>query len=223
MSAWVVCALCALVILKPQEFIAALAGSPIVYVAFAAAIVAIAIDLIRRRTRPALAPQVPFLAAFLGWALVVSAVKHPETFGDRALGLAILAAPGLAIAVGLAKDCGVLASDFIHRSESAASSSACLASTTTPERARLSASSLASRKACARRTRSVWLISSASVAWRSSLPEGVAPRSRAWRSVAGPRTRPRSVPRGVWMMTGALRRNGSGWSARKTPTAPLLP
>jgi len=99
MAAWIVGVLCALVIIKPQEFLAALAGLPLVYVAFGAVILAAAIDVLHGRLRPALAPQTPLVIAFFAWGLIVTAVKHPDGIGDQALALLILF--GLYVAVGI--------------------------------------------------------------------------------------------------------------------------
>ena len=82
MPAWIACALCALVIIKPQEFVAALAGLPLVYLAFAAVIVAVIAAVIRGRLRPSLAPQTPFVIGFFAWGLLVTAIKHPEALGE---------------------------------------------------------------------------------------------------------------------------------------------
>jgi hypothetical protein len=100
MAAWIVGVLCALVIVKPQEFVAALAGLPLVYLAFGAVILAVVIDLIRGRLRPSLAPQTPFVVAFFAWGLLVTAVKHPDGLDDQALALAILIGLYFAVAVG---------------------------------------------------------------------------------------------------------------------------
>ena len=89
MAAWIACALCALVIVKPQEFVGALAGLPLLYVAFAATVAAVAADLVRRRIRLALAPQLPFIFAFFAWALLVTAVKRPDVFGEQLLGFGL--------------------------------------------------------------------------------------------------------------------------------------
>ena len=100
MAAWIVGVLCALVIIKPQEFLPALAGLPLVYVAFAAVVLAVVIDVVRGRLRPALAPQTPFVIAFFAWGLIVTAVKHPDGLGEQALALAILLGLYLAVAIG---------------------------------------------------------------------------------------------------------------------------
>jgi hypothetical protein len=100
MPAWIVGVLCALVIIKPQEFVAALAGLPLVYLAFAAVILAVVTAVIRGRLRPSLAPQTPFVVAFFAWGLLVTAVKHPDTLGEQALALAILLGLYFAVAIG---------------------------------------------------------------------------------------------------------------------------
>ena len=100
MPAWIVGVLCALVIVKPQEFVAALAGLPIVYLAFAAVILAVVAAVIRGRLRPSLAPQTPFVIAFFAWGLLVTAIKHPEALGEQALALAILLGLYFAVAIG---------------------------------------------------------------------------------------------------------------------------
>jgi len=109
MAAWVACALVALVILKPQEFVPALAGLPLVHLAFAGVVVAAARDLVCRRVRLVLAPQVPFVGAFFGWAVLVTAVKRPEAAGDQLLSLAIVFGLFLAVAVGCASARGLRA------------------------------------------------------------------------------------------------------------------
>ena len=100
MAAWLVGVLCALVIIKPQEFVEALAGLPLVYLAFAAVILTVVVLWIRGRLRPSLAPQTPFVIAFFAWGLLVTAVKQPDTLGDQALALAILLGLYLAVAIG---------------------------------------------------------------------------------------------------------------------------
>jgi hypothetical protein len=109
MAAWIACALVALVIVKPQEFIEALAGLPLLYLVFAAAVGAVGVDLLRRRLRLALAPQVPFFLAFFAWALLVTAVKRPAVLGDQLLGFAILAGIFAVVAVSCASPAGVRA------------------------------------------------------------------------------------------------------------------
>jgi O-antigen ligase len=112
MAAWVAGALVALVILKPQEFVPALAGLPLVHVAFAGVLVALVRDLVHRRVRLSLAPQVPFVLAFFGWALIVTAVKRPAALGDQLVTLAIVAGIFGAVATACASAAGLRAFAF---------------------------------------------------------------------------------------------------------------
>lgn len=100
MAAWVVCALCALVIIKPQEFIPALSGIPLVHAAFGLTLLGVALDVVWRRLKPALAPQVVYALAFLAWAALTTAVKRPAAFEERGMQLATVA--GIFVAVSLA-------------------------------------------------------------------------------------------------------------------------
>jgi hypothetical protein len=109
MAAWIACALVALVLLKPQEVAPLLAGLPLLHLAFAATVACAARDVIHRRVHLCLAPQVPFVLAFFGWALVITAVKRPDGLGAAVSSLAILAGPFLAVAVGCASRAGVRA------------------------------------------------------------------------------------------------------------------
>jgi hypothetical protein len=109
MAAWIACALVALVLLKPQEVVEPLAGLPLLHIAFAIAVVCAARDAIHRRIRLSVAPQVPYVLAFFGWTLVVTAIKRPDALGAAASSLAVLAGVFLAIAVGCASRAGVRA------------------------------------------------------------------------------------------------------------------
>lgn len=109
MAAWISCVLCALVILKPQEFVELLRGLPLVYAAFVAALIAAVVDVVRRRVRLSLAPQVPFVLAFFAWALLVTALKRPAVLGDELLSLAILGGLFASVAVGCASAAGLRA------------------------------------------------------------------------------------------------------------------
>ncbi|EYF05325.1 O-antigen ligase family protein [Chondromyces apiculatus] len=109
MAAWIVCALCALVILKPQEFIPALAGLPLLYIAFAAAAVLVVFDVCWRRVRPALAPQIPFALGFFAWALLTTAIKVPDVLSERVAFFVTAAGVVLAVGVGSASSRGLKA------------------------------------------------------------------------------------------------------------------
>jgi len=108
MAAWIICALCAVVILKPQEFISALEGGPLLYVLFGVAAVLSVTDVIRRRVRPALAPHVPFVIAFLAWGTLTCAVKAPDTVLPAVERVWVPLALMLVMTVGLASARGVI-------------------------------------------------------------------------------------------------------------------
>jgi len=109
MAAWVACVLVALVLLKPQEFVPALGGLPLVHLAFAGVVVASVRDVVCRRIRPGLSPQVPFVFAFFAWALLVTAVKRPDALGAQAIALVIVFGLFMAVAVACASPAGLRA------------------------------------------------------------------------------------------------------------------
>lgn len=109
MAAWVVCALCALVIIKPQEFIPALAGIPLVHAAFGITLLCVALDVVWRRLKPALAPQVVYALAFLAWAALTTALKRPAALEERGMQLATVAGIFVAVAVAAASPRGLRA------------------------------------------------------------------------------------------------------------------
>lgn len=102
MGSWIVCVLCAIVVLKPQEFVPALAGLPILHVTFGLGVVLVGADVVWRRVTPALSPPIPFALAFVVWALLTTAVKAGDQLGKQAEPLlVVLVLYGLA-AVGVA-------------------------------------------------------------------------------------------------------------------------
>lgn len=109
MAAWVVCALCALVIIKPQEFIPALAGIPLVHAAFGITLLCVALDVVWRRLKPTLAPQVVYALAFLAWAALTTALKRPAALEERGMQLATVAGIFVAVAVAAASPRGLRA------------------------------------------------------------------------------------------------------------------
>ncbi|WP_437602896.1 O-antigen ligase family protein [Sorangium sp. So ce590] len=109
MAAWVVCALCALVIIKPQEFIPALSGIPLVHAAFGLTLLCVALDVVWRRLRPTLAPQVVYVLAFLAWAALTTALKRPDALEERGLQLATVAGVFLAVSIAAASPRGLRA------------------------------------------------------------------------------------------------------------------
>ncbi|HTN82193.1 MAG TPA: O-antigen ligase family protein [Sorangium sp.] len=109
MAAWVVCALCALVIIKPQEFIPELSGIPLVHAAFGLTLLCVALDVVWRRLKPALAPQVVYALAFLAWAALTTALKRPTALEERGLQLATVAGVFLAVSFAAASPRGLRA------------------------------------------------------------------------------------------------------------------
>lgn len=98
MAAPIVCLLCALVILKPQEFVPLLAGLPLLHVAFALSLFVGVVDASLGRNRLSLSPLVPLVFAFLGWGAIVTLVRNPAAFPGLAASLAVLAGIFCAIA-----------------------------------------------------------------------------------------------------------------------------
>ena len=108
MAAIVVAILAALVLLKPQEFVGALHGLPLLHVVFGLAALCAVADALRGRLRLSLAPQLPFLAGFLAWTLLVTALQRPEALAETAGSFAILAALVAAVAVGASSVGGLI-------------------------------------------------------------------------------------------------------------------
>lgn len=109
MAAWAVCALCALIIIKPQEFIPALSGLPLVHAAFGLTLLSVVLDIVWKRIKPALAPQIVYGLAFLAWAALTTAVKRPDVLADRGLVLGTAAGVFVAIALAAASPRGLCA------------------------------------------------------------------------------------------------------------------
>lgn len=107
MAAWVVAALAALILLKPQEFVPFLSGLPLVYIAFGAALVAIFFDVVAKRARPAFAPAMFFVVAMMGWGVVTVAVKRPDQLGTQLVLALILLAVYFSISIGAASSKGL--------------------------------------------------------------------------------------------------------------------
>lgn len=84
--------LIALVFIRPQEFWAALEPIPILYLAFGLAVFGLALDLRLGVSRWLPTPQLAWLAAFLGWALITALIHAPgELVGAATDGLIPLA------------------------------------------------------------------------------------------------------------------------------------
>ena len=99
--------LCALVILKPQEFIEPLQGLPLLYVVFAIALVSIVIDIVWKRIRPALAPQLPFIIAFFVWGIITTMLKRPVAVEKEVTELAIVLCIVIVVAIGMGSRWGL--------------------------------------------------------------------------------------------------------------------
>ncbi len=107
MAALVVCALCALVLLKPQEFIHPLQALPLLYILFGLALVAIGLGVIWRKVRPAMAPQIPYVAAFFVWMILTTIIKRPDATMNAVIALAIVFAVFIILSLGLASRKGL--------------------------------------------------------------------------------------------------------------------
>ncbi len=90
MAAPIVCVLCALVLLKPQEFVPALAGLPVVHVLFALCLLVGVMDGVLEKLRVTIAPHVPLVIAFFAWGALVTFVRKPSAFPKEATDLLIV-------------------------------------------------------------------------------------------------------------------------------------
>ncbi|KYF93252.1 hypothetical protein BE17_17000, partial [Sorangium cellulosum] len=97
------------VIIKPQEFIPELSGIPLVHAAFGLTLLCVALDVVWRRLKPALAPQVVYALAFLAWAALTTALKRPTALEERGLQLATVAGVFLAVSFAAASPRGLRA------------------------------------------------------------------------------------------------------------------
>jgi hypothetical protein len=107
MAAFVVCALVALIVLKPQEFVPALAGLPLLYVLFGLGAVLVVVDIIGGRIRPRLAPNFVCVALFFSWGLFTTALKRPDALGAEALSLLILFSVFAIVSLGVSSRFGI--------------------------------------------------------------------------------------------------------------------
>lgn len=84
MAAMMVCVLCALVMLKPQEFVPFLAGVPLVHIFFAFCMAAGVMEVVLGKIRLSVAPHVPLVIAFFLWGTLVTFVRTPSTLSHEA-------------------------------------------------------------------------------------------------------------------------------------------
>ncbi len=83
MAATMVCVLCALVMLKPQEFVPILVGVPIVHIFFVLCLATGALDVMMGQIRLSAAPHVPLTIAYFVWGGLVTLVRSPATFSQE--------------------------------------------------------------------------------------------------------------------------------------------
>jgi hypothetical protein len=96
-----ICGLIVFILARPQEFYEPLQQLPLLYLFCAAAIGGLVLDLKLRRLEPIAAPTLPWVAAFVLWALVCNAVNIPDRFIGHAIELGILATLYATIAHGV--------------------------------------------------------------------------------------------------------------------------
>jgi hypothetical protein len=102
-----VCALALVILLKPQEFVPALMGFPLVYVLFGVSAVLIGVDVIRGRLRLHVAPNVIALALFFVWGFATTVLKRPDAMAAQGNGLLVLFALFAIVSFGTASAWGV--------------------------------------------------------------------------------------------------------------------
>ena len=85
-----ICALIVFILTRPQEFILGLQKVPMLYLCAAAAVAGFVLDLRLRRLQPVAAPTLILAVAFLGWAVITTAVKADEKLIRVGIDAAIL-------------------------------------------------------------------------------------------------------------------------------------
>jgi O-antigen ligase len=85
-----ICGLIFFILARPQEFYEPLQRLPLLYLFCAMAVGGYVLDLKLRRLEPIAAPTLPWVVAFLLWALVCTAVKAPDQVMGHIVELAIL-------------------------------------------------------------------------------------------------------------------------------------
>lgn len=94
-------ALIAFILARPQEYVTELQRVPFLHLFTALAVVGWIIDVRLRRLQPLPVPTLPWVAAFLGWAVVCTAAMAPERLLERGVHLAIIFALYATIAHGV--------------------------------------------------------------------------------------------------------------------------
>jgi hypothetical protein len=85
-----ICALIVFILARPQELVPLLQKVPFLDLFALFALVGYIIDVRLRRLQPAATPALPWVAAFMLWAIVCTAVIVPETLFKQGLSFAIL-------------------------------------------------------------------------------------------------------------------------------------
>lgn len=85
-----ICALIIFILARPQEFLPLFQKLPFLYLFCAAAIGGFVLDLKLRRLEPVAAPTLPWIAAFIIWATICNAVKHPEALIPSTIAMVII-------------------------------------------------------------------------------------------------------------------------------------
>lgn len=85
-----ICCLIVFILARPQEFLEVLQKVPLLYLFCGAAVAGYLLDLKLRRLEPIAAPTLPWVIAFVLWAVICSAVALPEQLPSRIIELGIV-------------------------------------------------------------------------------------------------------------------------------------
>jgi O-antigen ligase len=85
-----ICGLIFFILARPQEFYEPLQKLPLLYLFCAMAVGGYILDLKLRRLEPIAAPTLPWVVAFILWAIICTAIKAPDQIIPRVIELAIL-------------------------------------------------------------------------------------------------------------------------------------
>jgi hypothetical protein len=96
-----IAALVVFILARPQEFLPLLQRVPFLHLFTALAVLGWVIDIRLRRLQPIATPALPWACAFLGWALVSTAITVPEQLLSTGVQMAILFALYATIAHGV--------------------------------------------------------------------------------------------------------------------------
>lgn len=96
-------ALIIFILARPQEFVLVLQSVPFLHLFAALAVIGWIADVRLRRLQPVSVPTLPWVIAFLGWAVLCTAVMAPEKLLGRGVSLAIVFCLYAVIAHGVQK------------------------------------------------------------------------------------------------------------------------